>query len=161
HHLAVHDPAARGRRVPPAPLPPPRPPPPPVRARPDPDRAARPVRGRAAARGRRRRRRGRGLPAAAGAGRRPPARGPRAHGRSTAHRGRLMVRQEEYRQRPEAVLVVDPGDARHVVTAAESSFETMLTATASILWLLRGRDFRVRLVDGAVVGAPRPEPWER
>lgn len=85
----------------------------------------------------------------------------RVHWRSTAHRGRLMVRQEENRQRPEAVLVVDTGIARHVVTAGDSSFETMLTATASILWLLRARDFRVRLVDGPVVGAPRPEPWER
>lgn len=57
--------------------------------------------------------------------------------------------------------MVDTGGDRHVVTAGESSFETMLTATASILWLLRGRDFRVRLVDGPVTGAPRPEPWER
>lgn len=84
----------------------------------------------------------------------------RVHWRSTAHRGRLMVRQEENRQRPEAVVVMDLSPGRHVVTAAESSFETMVTATASILWLLHGRQFRARLVDGPLQRRPEPTGWE-
>ncbi len=82
------------------------------------------------------------------------------HWRSTAHRGRLMVRQEENRQRPEAVVVLDRGQDRHVVTAGASSFETMVTAAASILWMLQSRQFRVRLVDGPLHGGPRPTAWE-
>lgn len=84
----------------------------------------------------------------------------RVHWRSTAHRGRLMVRQEENRQRPEAVVVLDRGHERHVVTAHASSFETMVTGAASILWLLQGQQFRVRLVDGPIQREPRPRPWE-
>ena len=83
------------------------------------------------------------------------------HWRSTAHRGRLMVRQEENRQRPEAVVILDRGQARHVVTAGASSFETMVTAAASVLWMLRSRQFRVRLVDGPLTGAPRASSWEQ
>ena len=85
----------------------------------------------------------------------------RVHWRSTAHRGRLMVRQEENRQRPEAVVLLDRARDRHVVTAAASSFETMITAAASVLWHLQARDFRVRLVDGPLGRAPRPTPWEQ
>lgn len=85
----------------------------------------------------------------------------RVHWRSTAHRGRLMVRQEENRQRPEAVVVLDRGRDRHVVTDVASSFETMVTAAASVLWLLRSRQFRVRVVHGPLHGAPRPAPWEQ
>lgn len=83
------------------------------------------------------------------------------HWRSTAHRGRLMVRQEENRQRPEAVVVLDRGLDRHVVTAGSSSFETMVTAGASVLWMLRSRQFRVRLVDGPLTGASRATTWEQ
>lgn len=83
------------------------------------------------------------------------------HWRSTAHRGRLMVRQEENRQRPEAVVLLDRGDERHVVTAASSSFETMVTAAASVLWLLQGRQFRLRLVDAPLQRSPRPMAWEQ
>lgn len=82
------------------------------------------------------------------------------HWRSTAHRGKLMVRQEENRQRPEAVVLVDRGIDRHVDTAQASSFETMVEATASILWHLRSRQFRVRLVDRPVTRMPRVLPWE-
>lgn len=85
----------------------------------------------------------------------------RVHWRSTAHRGRLMVRQEENRQRPEAVVVLDRGQDRHVVTAAASSFEQMITAAASVLWLLQSQQFRVRLVDAPLGHAPRARPWEQ
>lgn len=82
------------------------------------------------------------------------------HWRSTAHRGKLMVRQEENRQRPEAVVMVDRGIERHVTTPAASSFESMVEAAASIMWLLRSRQFRVRLVDRPVATTPRSLPWE-
>lgn len=85
----------------------------------------------------------------------------RVHWRSTAHRGRLMVRQEENRQRPDAVVLVDPGPERHVVTAAASSFEVMVTAAASVLWMLRERQFRTRLVDGPLSGSPPARSWEQ
>lgn len=85
----------------------------------------------------------------------------RVHWRSTAHRGRLMVRSEENRQRPEAVVVLDRAIERHVITATASSYETMITGAASVLWMLRAKQFRLRLVDGPLAGPPPPRSWEQ
>ena len=83
----------------------------------------------------------------------------KVHWRSTAHRGKLMVRQDENRQRPQATIVLDPRPEAHS-TGRGSSFEAAVSAAASITFHLNDRGFRVILVDGPVTAPPRPLPWE-
>lgn len=55
----------------------------------------------------------------------------RIHWPATAHRGELMVRQEERHARRRAVLVLDPRPAAHRGSGEDSSFEWAVSALAS------------------------------
>lgn len=67
----------------------------------------------------------------------------RVHWRASAHRGQLMVRQEDRLESPEATVVLcargEPGPG----------FERVVSACASVAVHLRASDWRVRVVDSA------------
>lgn len=81
------------------------------------------------------------------------------HWPSTAHRGKLMVRTAESPEDARAVVVLDRRTLRHAGTGADSSFETAVSATASVVRHLTDRGRAVALVDGPVAAAPDPAPW--
>lgn len=74
------------------------------------------------------------------------------HWPSTAHRGKLMVRQAEAPQDPRAVVVLDPRLQRHDPAGRPGSFETAVVAAASTLFHLDRRGRGVVLVDAPLVG---------
>lgn len=82
------------------------------------------------------------------------------HWASTAHRGKLMVRQAEAPQEPRAVVLLDARDDRHGPAGPRSSFETAVSAAASVLCHLDRRGRGVTLVDGPLVGPTRSRPAE-
>lgn len=84
----------------------------------------------------------------------------KVHWRSTAHRGKLMVRQDESRATPQAVIVLDARAARHRGSGPSSSFEMAVSAAASATYHVSERGYGVRLVTGPLTVAPRAVPWE-
>jgi len=90
----------------------------------------------------------------------------RIHWRATAHRGDLMVRQEEQESSPDALVVLDRAGARWVaeggVTDLES-FDRAVTACASIAVHLVDNGFAVDVVDatGVLIGRLRGAEDER
>lgn len=80
------------------------------------------------------------------------------HWASTAHRGKLMVRQAEAPQDPRAVVLLDVGTDRHHGHGPAASFETAVTAAASAAYHLADRGRGVVLVDGPLSTAPRARP---
>jgi uncharacterized protein (DUF58 family) len=74
------------------------------------------------------------------------------HWRSTARRGRMMVRQNETRRRAPVLLVLDVRPGAH----DRASFERAVEAAASIATALdrAGRPFEVAWSTGVVVGVP-------
>ena len=86
----------------------------------------------------------------------------KVHWPSTAHRGKLMLRQEEAPQHPTAVVLVDRDVRHHQGTGATSSFEYTLAAAASITYHLAGRGYELVLLDEPITGAASrlARPWE-
>lgn len=78
----------------------------------------------------------------------------KVHWRSTAHRGALMVRQDEAPQQAGATLVLDVRSARHQGLGAASSLEYAVTAAASVTIHLAARAHAVLLLTGPVATAP-------
>jgi uncharacterized protein (DUF58 family) len=70
----------------------------------------------------------------------------RVHWRSTAHTGQLMVRREEQPWQTRATLLMDTRAGAHRGSGAASSFEWLVTATASIGVHLSGQGYALRLV---------------
>ncbi|MBW3657246.1 MAG: DUF58 domain-containing protein [Actinobacteria bacterium] len=84
----------------------------------------------------------------------------KVHWRSTAHRGKLMVRQDESRATPQAVIVLDARAGSHRGSGPSSSFEVAVSAAASATYHVSERGYGVRLVTGPLTVAPRAVPWE-
>jgi uncharacterized protein (DUF58 family) len=84
----------------------------------------------------------------------------KVHWRSTAHRGKLMVRQDESRATPTATVVLDTRAAAHAGHGPSSSFETAVSTAASVTFHVSERGYGVRLLTAPLAGAPRPVPWE-
>jgi uncharacterized protein (DUF58 family) len=82
------------------------------------------------------------------------------HWPSTAHRGKLMVRQAEAPQDPRAVVLVDVRGDRHEGSGPAASFETAMAVAASVTYHLAARGRQVVVVDRPVRAAPRSLPWE-
>jgi uncharacterized protein (DUF58 family) len=82
------------------------------------------------------------------------------HWASTAHRGKLMVRQAEAPQDPRAVVLLDVGIDRHHGHGPGASIETAVSAAASTAFHLADRGRGVVLVDGPLVAAHRARPAE-
>lgn len=70
----------------------------------------------------------------------------RVHWRSTARAGELMVRREEQPWQARATILLDTRSHRHSGRGAESTFESAVTAVASIGRHLGERGYGVRLV---------------
>lgn len=84
----------------------------------------------------------------------------KVHWRSTAHRGKLMVRQDESPQYPQAALLVDLRDERHTGSGPASTFELAVAMTASVTYHLSQRSYGVRLLREPLAAPPRPAPWQ-
>ncbi len=84
----------------------------------------------------------------------------KVHWRSTAHRGKLMVRQDESPQNPHAVVLLDTRADAHRGGGPASSFEYAVSAAASAAYHLSERAYGTTLLTGNVNGPPRPLPWE-
>lgn len=85
----------------------------------------------------------------------------KVHWGTTAHRGQLMVRQDESPQRPDATLVLDTRATAHRGTGPGHSLETAASAAASVCYHVAERGFDAALVTGALRTRPRPLPWEQ
>lgn len=83
----------------------------------------------------------------------------KVHWRSTAHRGKLMVRQDEAPQHPRATLVLDLCESAHAGVGARSSLESVVTAGASIAYHLAERSFATRLVTAPLTAPPPAVSW--
>jgi len=70
----------------------------------------------------------------------------RVHWRSTARRGRLMVRGEEQRRLDHGAVLVDLRSAAHTAAAAASSLEDAVVLAASVAVHLVGLGHRLRLL---------------
>jgi uncharacterized protein (DUF58 family) len=82
------------------------------------------------------------------------------HWASTAHRGKLMVRQAEAPQDPRAVVLLDGGADRHHGHGPGASIEAAVTAAASAAFHLADRGRGVVLVDAPLTSVPRARPAE-
>jgi hypothetical protein len=82
------------------------------------------------------------------------------HWPTTAHRGRLMVRQPESTKEPRAVLLLDLRQDRHRGTGPGASLESAVAAAASVGFHLVSRGRAVVLLDRPMTGPPQPLPWE-
>ncbi|GGB18081.1 membrane protein [Flexivirga endophytica] len=70
----------------------------------------------------------------------------KVHWPATAHRGELMVRQEDRPARRSALVLLDPRETAHDGTGAASSFEWAVSAVASIVVRLDELGYRTQLV---------------
>jgi len=82
------------------------------------------------------------------------------HWASTAHRGKLMVRTAESPQDPRVVLLLDIRADRHQGRGPTSSFETAVSAAASITYHVSARGRQVVLVDRPLRSAPLGFGWQ-
>jgi uncharacterized protein (DUF58 family) len=82
------------------------------------------------------------------------------HWASTAHRGKLMVRQAEAPQDPRAVVLLDLRADRHGGHGPTASLETSVAAAASVVFHLADRGRGVVLVDGPLAAPPRARAAE-
>lgn len=79
----------------------------------------------------------------------------RVHWRASAHRGELMVRQEEHESSPEAWVMLDvaaahwPRGGGLAPGEPQPAFEHAVTACASVAVHLSGQGYRVSVVDNA------------
>ncbi|MFT5222619.1 MAG: hypothetical protein ACI867_000924 [Glaciecola sp.] len=80
----------------------------------------------------------------------------KVHWRSTAHRGALMMRQDESPQQSSATLVLDLRKDRHHGQGAASSLEYVVTAAASVAVHLATRSYSVTLLTEPVTTTPTP-----
>lgn len=85
----------------------------------------------------------------------------KVHWSTTAHRGQLMVRQDESPQRPDALIVLDVRASAHHGTGPDHSLETAASAAASVCYHVAERGFDAALVTGTLRARPRPLPWQQ
>lgn len=89
----------------------------------------------------------------------------RIHWRATAHRGQLMVRQEEEESSPDAVVVLDRSSARWAAPteAADPAFESAVSMCASAAIHLADEGYGVDVIDsaGALLGTLRGHEDDR
>lgn len=81
------------------------------------------------------------------------------HWPSTAHRAKLMVRQQELPWQPEAVLFCDTRAGAHQGVGEDSTLEKAVSVTASVLWHLADREYELRMVRETDTHHPPPTPW--
>lgn len=82
------------------------------------------------------------------------------HWPSTAHRQRLMVRQQEQPWQAQATLLCDTRAAAHRGGGQDSTLERAVSVAASVLWHLAERSFELRLATEVDVRPPGRQRWE-
>ncbi|MFC6706134.1 DUF58 domain-containing protein [Flexivirga alba] len=85
----------------------------------------------------------------------------RVHWPATAHRGELMVRQEDRPARRSALVLLDSRESAHGGTGAASSFEWAVSAVASVLVRLDELGYRTQLVTREALHATNIDLIER
>lgn len=75
----------------------------------------------------------------------------RVHWAATAHRGEIMVRQEDRPSRRRAVLLLDSRQRAHVGSGSASSYEWAVSAMASIVVQLSNQGYAVHLVSAETI----------
>ncbi|MGO2931272.1 DUF58 domain-containing protein [Microbacterium sp.] len=89
----------------------------------------------------------------------------RIHWRATAHRGDLMVRQEEEEASPDAIVILDRAARRweSLEASADAAFEAAVTACASVALHLVQEGYSVDVRDsaGTMLGALRGQEDDR
>lgn len=89
----------------------------------------------------------------------------RIHWRATAHRGQLMVRQEEEESSPDALVVLDRSSSRWAAAGQheDAAFEAAVSLCASIAIHLADEGYGVDVIDstGALLGALRGREDDR
>jgi uncharacterized protein (DUF58 family) len=89
----------------------------------------------------------------------------RIHWRATAHRGELMVRQEEEESSPDAIVVIDRAARRWARPdrGVDAAFESAVSACASIALHLAGEGYSVDVLDsaGTTIGTLRGHEDDR
>lgn len=89
----------------------------------------------------------------------------RIHWRATAHRGQLMVRQEEEESSPDAVVILDRSAAHWAVQGddADPAFEAAVSLCASVAMHLVQEGYGVDVLDsaGSVLGTLRGHEEDR
>lgn len=83
------------------------------------------------------------------------------HWPSTAHRGKIMVRQAESSLSPRAVVLLDVRASRHTGNGPTASIEMAVAAAASAGYHLAARGRSVVLLDRPFTRPVPPMPWER
>lgn len=84
----------------------------------------------------------------------------KVHWRTTAHRGKLMVRQDEAPQQPDATVILDTRRDAHSGHGPTSSFELAVACAASVTYHLSSRTYVSRLVTEPTRKPPRAQSWE-
>lgn len=84
----------------------------------------------------------------------------KVHWRSTAHRGKVMVRQDEAPQNPRATVVLDARPDVHHGSGPHASFEMAVSAAASATYHVSERGYAATLLTGPVTRPPRALPWQ-
>lgn len=84
----------------------------------------------------------------------------KVHWRSTAHRGKIMVRQDETRSVPLATIVLDRREQKHGGSGPGASFEAAVSAAASIAYHVAERGYGARLLSSPLTAPPRSTTWE-
>jgi uncharacterized protein (DUF58 family) len=82
------------------------------------------------------------------------------HWPSTAHRQRLMVRQQEQPWQAQATILLDTRRVAHRGTGPDSTFEKAVSAAASLVVHLTERSYQVRLVTEADARGVRAQDRE-
>ena len=81
------------------------------------------------------------------------------HWPSTAHRNKLMVRQQEQPWEAEATVFVDTRHLAHRNLGPGSGFEKAVSLAASLVWHLADDGFTLRLMTDADTKMPQVQPW--
>lgn len=83
----------------------------------------------------------------------------KVHWKSTAHRGKLMLKQEESPFEVQATLVLDARRVAHAGSGVDSTFEKAVTAAASAAYHLSERHYELRFASDPL-SAPVVLTWE-
>ena len=81
------------------------------------------------------------------------------HWPSTAHRSKLMVRQQEQPWEAEATVFLDTRHQAHRHLGPGSSMEKAVSLAASMVWHLADDGFTLRLMTDADTRTPPVQPW--
>jgi uncharacterized protein (DUF58 family) len=83
------------------------------------------------------------------------------HWPSTAHRHKLMIRQQERPWRPQAMVLLDTRRAAHTGSRVDSTLEKAVSVTASLAMHLSGRGYTLGLVTEELTLADRDRVLDR